>query len=439
MTGLIQRWNTRLSSPDTFTKSIFRFMGRFNLSVALAVLATLPGFYLRLTHTQVAPPVEAGVFFVAILGAGFLLSWGAEAAEEHVSQGLAIGVLALITVLPEYAVDLYYTFQAGQHPQSAYAGFAAANMTGANRLLIGVGWPLIVLLYWWRSGRRAVDLRWDNAAEVAYLALASLYSFVIVAKGRIDWLDFILLLTVFGAYLWRLSRLPKQDDEDEEPEVGPAAALAGLPRARQWLIMGGLTLVAVGVILTAAEPFAESMLATGRVLGINPFLLVQWVAPLASEMPEVVLVVLFVLNRRPTAALGALVSDKINQWTLLVGMIPLAYALGTGHLKPFTLDARQGEEFFLTAAQSLFAVALLLRLRLSLLSALILFSLFMVQFTLAFAFQHDEARTILVLTNMSWLYLVGATGLFVWNRKGLLQYIRVGLLARSTPPTGSTP
>ena len=52
---------------------------------------------------------------------------------------------------------------------------------------------------------------------------------------------------------------------------------------------------------------------------------------------------------RPTAALGALVSDKINQWTLLVGMIPVVYAFGTGHLTGFPLDARQHEEFFLTA------------------------------------------------------------------------------------------
>ena len=374
------------------------------------------------------------MFFIAILGAGFLLSWGAEAAEEHLSQGLAIGVLALITVLPEYAIDLYYTFQAGQHPQAASASFAAANMTGANRLLIGVGWPLIVLLHWWRSGRRAVDLSWDNAAEIAYLALAGLYSFIIVAKGRIDWLDFFVLLAIFAVYLWRLSRLPKDEDDDEQ-EVGQAAALADLPRAQQWLIMGGVTLVAVVIILMAAEPFAESMVASGRVLGINPFLLVQWVAPLASEMPEVVLVVLFVFHGRPTAALGALVSDKINQWTLLVGMIPMAYALGAGHLTPFSLDARQQEEFFLTAAQSLFAVALLLRLRLSLLSALILLSLFALQFTLAFIFEQDEGRTIQVLTTLSWLYLAGAAGLLVWNRKGLGQYIRVGLLAGPIPPT----
>jgi cation:H+ antiporter len=339
-------------------------MRKFAFFVALAVFATLPGFYLRLTGTHVAPGLEAAIFFVAILAAGFLLSWGAEAAEQHVSQGLIIGVLALVTVLPEYAVDLYYTYQAGLHPGSAYAGFAAANMTGANRLLIGVAWPLVAGIYWWRSRRQVVELHRDNSAEIAYLTLASLYAFVIVLKNRIDLVDFVVLVAIFAAYLWRLGKLPKtQGEAEEEPEeVGPAAAVATLSTGWQWAVMGGLTLLAVTVVVAAAEPFAEALLASGKAWGVSQFLLVQWVAPLASETPGVVLVVLFVLNLRPKAALSTLVSDKINQWTLLVGMIPLAYALGAGRVLHFELDARQHEEFFLTAAQSLFAVALLLRL-----------------------------------------------------------------------------
>lgn len=64
--------------------------------------------------------------------------------------------------------------------------------------------------------------------------------------------------------------------------------------------------------------------------------------------------------------------DKINQWTLLVGALPLVYFLGAGAIEAMPLDARQHEEFFLTAAQSVFAVALLLSLRLSLMRALVL-------------------------------------------------------------------
>ena len=73
---------------------------------------------------------------------GFLLSWGAETAEQHIAQGLILAVVALVTVLPEYAVDLYYAYKAGlEGPQSQYVHYAAANMTGANRLLVGLAWP----------------------------------------------------------------------------------------------------------------------------------------------------------------------------------------------------------------------------------------------------------------------------------------------------------
>ncbi len=132
-------------------------MKKFIFYVALAVATTLPGLAVRLTGTHLATLPTVVIFFAAILGAGFLLSWGAEAAEQHVSRGLAVAVLALITVLPEYAVDIYFSYQAGLHPGSDYVGFAAANMTGANRLLVGTGWSLIILLFWWRSGKRGVQ------------------------------------------------------------------------------------------------------------------------------------------------------------------------------------------------------------------------------------------------------------------------------------------
>jgi cation:H+ antiporter len=40
----------------------------------------------------------------AIIGAAFLLAWGADAAEEDVPQSVAIAGLAVIAVAPEYAL-----------------------------------------------------------------------------------------------------------------------------------------------------------------------------------------------------------------------------------------------------------------------------------------------------------------------------------------------
>jgi cation:H+ antiporter len=172
------------------------------------------------------------------------------------------------------------------------------------------------------------------------------------------------------------------------------------------------------------------MVGTGRAIGLNEFLLIQWLAPLASEAPAISIAVLFVLANRAGDGLIAMISDKINQWTLLVGMLPLALSVGAGAMSPLPLDARQGEEFFLTAAQSLLGIALLLRLRLGLWSALALAGLFAVQVGLAFVYRNDEARSIATLTWLAWVYL-GLTGLlFLINGRRLVALVRSVLTGR---------
>ena len=372
--------------------------------VAVAVLAVVPALFLRLTDRSVGVLGDAALFGLAILAAGFLLSWGAEAAEKYIATGFVLAVVALITVLPEYAVDFYYAYRAGQDPTSGYVAYAAANMTGANRLLIGLAWPLLVGLYWWRSRKRCITLRPENSVEIVFLALASAYAFVIVLKDRIGIVDFIVLGALFGAYLWRTSRAENEEEEEDE-EPGPGAVIATFSPVRRWAVMGAMAMFAAGVILLAAEPFAESLVASGRNLGVDEFLLIQWLAPLASEAPAVTIAVLFVLDGRARAGLTTMISDKINQWTLLVGMLPIAMSIGAGELTSLPLDARQQEEFFLTATQSLFGLALLLQLRLSVWGAVALAVLFLTQLGLAFFYQATPAREIAVLTTMAWIYL----------------------------------
>lgn len=198
--------------------------------------------------------------------------------------------------------------------------------------------------------------------------------------------------------------------------------------------MAALTVVAATVILVSAEPFAEAMVDSGRSVGIDEFLLIQWLAPLASEAPAVTIAVLFVLSGRAANGLATMISDKINQWTLLVGMLPLAMSLGAGGLTALPLDARQHEEFFLTAAQSLFGIALLLRLRLGVWGALALAGLFALQVGLTLNFLGDDARTIASLTWLSWGYLALSAIVVATNAKSLGHLIAVGLFA-SHPET----
>ncbi|MDI3340072.1 MAG: sodium:calcium antiporter [Sphaerobacter sp.] len=341
--------------------------------LALAVLAIVPGVVLELGAFHASPPVAALLLGIAIVGAAFLLSWAAEVIQLDVSQGLALALLALIAILPEYIVDATFAWLAAKDP--SYAHYAIANMTGANRLLIGVAWPLVVALVWLRTRKTQVVLEPEHGLELVALLAATVYAFVLPFKGSLSLIDGVILIAVFGVYVWRLARLPA-----EEPHlVGPAAQIGALPTRTRRIVTAVMGLLAAGAILLVAEPFAHALIETGTQIGVDEFLLVQWLAPLASEAPEFVVVSIFAWRGAATAALGALVSSKINQWTLLVAMLPMIYSVGLGRVGALPLDGRQQHEILLTAAQSLFAVLLLLDLRLSLAGAGMLFGLFMTQ------------------------------------------------------------
>ena len=297
-----------------------------------AVALTLPAILTRLSGA--APPewLAAVVFGLGVVGAAFLLAWGAEALQLDISQGLALAVLALIAVLPEYAVDFTFALKAGEDPDK-YAPLALANMTGGNRLLIGVGWSLVVMLAAWRITRIAraqgyqgpietdVTLDRPHAIEIAFLAVASIYSLTLPLKRTLSPVDSVLLVGLFLWYAVRISRAPA-----EEPHlVGPAELIGWLPTATRRAVVALMLFGSAAVILISAEPFADSLVKTGEQFGIDTFLLVQWVAPLASEAPELLVAGLFAWRLNTNAGLGALVSSKVNQWTLLVGTLPLVF------------------------------------------------------------------------------------------------------------------
>ena len=294
------------------------------LFIAATVATTLPALYMRWYHIQLDPRLDSMIFGLGILGAAFLLSWGAEVAQMDMSRGLALAILALIAVLPEYAVDLYFAWVAAQDPQ--YIPYVTANMTGANRLLVGGGWPFIVLLFYLKFRKKAVQLDRKNRVEIAYLTLATLYAFTIPFRHHLTLIDCVFLVGIFGAYAWRTAVM-----EVEEPElVGPARLIGQLPKFRRRLVTVVLFGFAGVAIFACAEPFAEALISSGTLLGIDEYFLVQWLAPIASEAPEFIIAALWTLRGQAQAAIGALISSKVNQWTLLVGTIPLVYSISLG-------------------------------------------------------------------------------------------------------------
>ena len=411
---------------------------RQRLSIALALAVTVPALVLRIGSTTLDHPFEAVFFGAAIVGAAFLLSWAAETAQLDISAGLAIAVLALIAVLPEYAVDFVFSGKAG-HAVAKYGSaclpggstdaspcsLALANMTGSNRLLIGIGWSMVVFVAWWqwrKRGRRDVEvtLERSHSVELAFLAVATAYSLTLPFRHTITLVDAALLVGLFAAYTWRIARGPA-----EEPHlVGPARYVGTFSTAARRAAVVAMLVFSAGVILLCAERFAEALVGTGAELGVSEFLLVQWLAPLASEAPELLVAGLYAYRLNTNAGLATLVSAKVNQWTLLVGSLPIVFAISSSTHHGLPIDAAQREELLLTAAQSVFAVAILANLSISTREALALFSLFWAQFILGAAIPgsaHGAERVV-----VSVVYLLLAAGILLRDRRRLPHLLHDG-------------
>ena len=395
--------------------------GRSRIALGLALALPVPALWVRASDADLSHPIEALLFGLAIVGAAFVLSWAAEVAQLDISAGLAIAGLALIAVLPEYAVDFVFAWQGGESVQAYGAScpsgepgiaspcsLALANMTGANRLLIGLGWTSVVFIAWSRTRRArretrrpwpGVALERTHAVELSFLFAATLYSLTLPLKTSITLIDSAVLLTLFVLYTFRLTKAPPQ-----EPHlVGPARWLGSLPTVARRITIAALAIWAAVVIVLCAEAFAHALVETGHDYGLSEFFLVQWLAPLASEAPEFVIAGLFAWRLQTGLALGTLVSSKVNQWTLLVGSLPIVFAISSASRHGLPIAGTQSGELLLTGAQSLFAVAMLVNLRMSLAEAGWIFGLFWVQFVASFAGGERYHHEVLIVTSVVYL------------------------------------
>jgi len=410
--------------------------------IAGAVALTLPWVARNLFGIQLATIATVVVSGIAVLGAAFLLAWAAETAEKDVPRAFAIAVLAVLAVAPEYAVDALYAWNAGQFagtPRGIEAGnLAVANMTGANRILIGIGWAGIALFALVRHRRStdptvrerpgvladAVSLDRDIGLDVVFLLAATLWAFFIPLNGGIDGIDMVVLV---GLYVGYLLVILQGDVEPQEGHGGVPAWLQQFSTHRRIATVLILFAYSGVMIFTAVEPFAHGLETLGTQVGLPAFFMIQWIAPLASESPELIVVVYLVNKARSTAGFNALISSKLNQWTLLIGTLVLVYSIGLGQFGPLPFDQKQTGEIWLTAAQSLFAIAVLVDFEISGREALVLLVLFSSQVAAEFLIIRGllpaDISSYELLLVFSGIYIAFALALFTLRRNDLARLL----------------
>lgn len=353
-----------------------------------------------------------------IVGAAFLIAWGAEALQFMVSQGLALAMLAWLQTLPEFAVEADIAWNAARHTGGYSDALVTANFTGSIRLLMGFGMPMVYFIRAWRHRKdpkhdKAITLDPFHSVEIVSLFPPTIYFFFIVYRGRLDLLDSVVLLGFYFMYMWLLLKMPPEEEGESVHEL-PWVSRIVMRRGRIGRILGVGAVFFVGgaVLYLCVHPFVNSLQALAGMLGISGYFFIQWVAPFMSEFPEKVSAYGWAM-REGKAKMGLMnfLSSNINQMTMLVAMIPIVYALSSGKwYAPIQFSGDQKKEVLLTASQSALCMVLLFNMKFEWWEASGMFVLWILQFTSmlwedGLGLQAHRVRDFAIVANLGWMSL----------------------------------
>ena len=361
------------SSADRFqTRDIIRISSLFAASIPLIAVV-----YFGAGSGALVIALVAGL---AIVAASLLLTWAIESLQYVFSQTFALAILALIQNLPEFSFEAVLAWEQN-------IDFAMVGVTGAIRLLLGIGWPLVIFTYYFSSrkheGKAKTEIRLDKSqsTEVFFLLVVTLYGFILLIRQTLDIVDSAILAAIFISYLYVAVKTSPESEVGEKPVHGPSRKILALARRKKFALIISFLGLGIFVVFSAAEPFVHSLLEVALIVGVSQFVFFQWLAPFLSEFPEKVSAFYWASSRRfAPMAVGNLVSSNVNQFSLLLATIPIIYALSVGHPQPIHLTLLQREELFLTIATAIFGVVALMDLRLRLRDGVILLALFLIQF-----------------------------------------------------------
>ena len=397
--------------PEPLSRPAGRPAWEKELGVAAA--CALAGVGVRLAQPFLPVQLVAVGLGVGLVAAAFMLAWAVDAGETVYSGGRVLAVVAVVGVLPEFIIEVHFAF-------IQQAELVTANLTGATRLLLtcAVALPLLVAFLARRTSGvvEPIRLAGPRRLELGILLISALFALQVVVRGSLTVFDGILLLGLYVVYLRRVQGTP-----DEKPAVvGVAAGLLSLPVRRRRPAVVGLIVGAAAVVVAIANPFAHALLETGTSFGIDPYLLIQSVVPLATEAPELVVVAVLVSNRRPAQGLALLLASSVSQWTLGLGSLPIAYLAGGGGLS-LPLAPREQLELGFTTTLTLFVVAALATLRPDRVDAVLVVVVFVVQLVYPTPFTRFAAALVL---------LVYAVDLFIARRRHVRPMFRAAGFGR---------
>ena len=228
---------------------------------------------------------------------------------------------------------------------------------------------------------KRILLHGQHSVQVVGLLVPLVYISLVVWKSSVQLVDSVVLTAIYAAYVALLGKMPAQDEEGIEDLERVPRAIVLSPRTRRIALISLFFLAGGLLIYFTADPFVGSLFAISLSLGIPSFVFIQWVAPFVSEFPEGLSTFYWArtVDRAPMALMN-MVSSNINQWTLLVAMLPIVLSFSVGGAAALPIDEQQRVEILMTMGQQLVGLLFLVNMELAWWEALSLFLLWFVQF-----------------------------------------------------------
>jgi len=348
--------------------------------ITINLIIAIVGIIVKSQHSLLPEILLPILYGFSIFSAALIISWAAESSERDISGSFVIAIIALIAVLPEYAIETVLAYTAGQSYKlnnfvfTNRVGYVSANVTGANRLLAGLGWPLIMLINMLKNNQ-LLNIKNNNKLELLVLGIGAISMIIAsIIKFQPIFISFVLII-IYLIYLFITSK--KESTESEF--VGISKYLANLPKLTRITTNILLIIFSAVTIFIVSHPFVESLIHIGGKFGIDEYYLIQWLAPLASESPEIIIASLFAMKGRSLESISIILSSQANQMSLLIGSMGAIFSFATSSLISFPLNDTQGVEFLLTSAFALLQISMILWGKFKLQMPVLLLIIFFVQ------------------------------------------------------------
>lgn len=269
-------------------------------------------------------------FVVLIKGADFLVSGASSIAKSYGVSNLAIGltVVACGTSAPELLVSLLSAIS-GRNDASF------GNVIGSNNFnlllilgLSGVIAPLVVQ-------RNTVKY------EIPLSLFAALVLFVLVndslitssAENTLSRLDSLLLLTLFGIFLFYIYRTMRDGADMDE---GEAIKQYSKPKAALLILLG------LGMLVGGGKLVVDNAILIAQAFGLSEKLIGLTILAVGTSLPELATSLVAAYKKNTDIAIGNVVGSNIFNILLILGITGLVQPVGYNAALNFDLGVLIG-------------------------------------------------------------------------------------------------